>query len=153
MSAACDYSVSVRIVASDGVTVVKEFNDRANGLTVETFQEPEENAEKARTSAPRVDGDFTLYESDAAGELMVVIRVEGDTWGQVVGRWQECRTAYRAESDYYLETEVEGVTTRYLTERPDRVESAGMESVNLYAKRQTYVVHWHVQPNPTVTIA
>jgi hypothetical protein len=147
-----DFSVSLRIIASDGSTLVKEFNAPDAGLSVETVQEPGDTTRKVYASSPLVDGDAVVAEVDDAGDLVAVVTVEGATWAEVTSRWQACRTAYRAESTYYLETEVEGVTTRYRTERPD-VAAAGVEAANLMGKRQTYSIRWHVQPNPSVTVA
>ncbi len=147
-----DYAVSLRIVASDGSTLVKELNDPDNGLAVETIQDPEENTRKVYATAPLVDGDALVAEAADAADLVAVVRVEGATWAEVATRWQACRTAYRAEATYYLETEIEGVTTRYRTERPD-VASAGTGIENLMGRGQTFSIRWHVQPNPTVTVA
>lgn len=147
-----DFDVSLRIIAADGITVVHEFNAPESGLVIETMQEPGDSTRKIRATAPRVDGDYTVAEADDAGDLTAVIRVEGSTWAEVATRWQECRTAYRAESYYYLEAEIEGVTTRYATERPD-VTSGPVEAANLMQKNQTYAIRWHVQPNPSVSVA
>ena len=148
----CDFSVAVRLIASDGSTVLLDFDDDAAGLAVETCQEPDENVREVRVTAPRVDGGFRVAEAYDEGVLVLVVRCTGSTWAQCSTRWQAARTAYRSESFYFLETVIEGVTTRYRTERPN-VTPAGMESENLVLKEQTYSLRFTVQPSPTVTIA
>lgn len=146
-----DFAVAVRIVGSDATTIRADLNDIANGLSVETVQEPDDAYRRTRTTSPRVDGEITVAEVDDASDLNMIVTVEGNSWTQVVSRWQAVRTAYRAEARFYLDVEVEGVTTRYSTERPD-VSSAGIEAANLMQKRQTYSLRFRVQPNPSVTI-
>lgn len=148
----CDFEVSVRIIAADGTTEVFDFNDRVGGFTVETVQIPDEESEKTRVTADLVDGEYTVRERDAAGDLVLLVRVEGSSWAEVTSRWQAARAAYRAEPRFYLEVEIEGVTTLYRTERPDNVQGGSLESVNLVRRRQTYQLRFRVQPNPTVTI-
>lgn len=142
--------VNVRIVAADGTTEVFDFNDRDGGFAVELIQGPDFEMVKVREVADDVDGDYTVSQRDAAGDITVVVRVEGSTWGQTTTRWEAARTAYRSESRYYLEIEIEGVTTRYRTEQPESVQPG---PANLVLRRQTYAIRWHVQPNPTVTVA
>lgn len=148
----CDFAVAVRIVAADGTTVRANLNDPPNGLSVLTAQEPEETVRDIRVTAPRVDGSFRVAEADADGSLVIVVDVDGSSWGQVETRWQAVRAACRAERSFFVETEIEGVTKRWRTERPD-VSFAGLESASLVAKRQTYSMRFRVQPNPTVTVA
>lgn len=152
MSVTCDFDVAVRIVAADGTTVSANLNDPTNGLSVVSVQEPEDSVRDIRVTAPRVDGSFRVAEADDDGSLVVVVDVDGTSWGQVETRWQAVRTAYRAESSFFVETEIEGVTKRWRTERPD-VSFAGIESASLVSKIQTYSLRFRVQPNPTVTIA
>lgn len=150
MTTSCDFSVAARIVASDGVTVLADLNDTVNGLSVITIQEPDESVRDIRTDSPFVDGTFRVASADDDGFLVVVVDVDGTTWGQCATRWQAVRAAYRAEVSFYVETAIEGVTTTWLTERPD-VSPAGLEATSLVLKRQTYSMRFRVQPNPTVT--
>ena len=152
MSVVCDFDVAVRIVAADGVTVRSNLNDVANGLSILSVQEPEDAVRTIRVTAPRVDGSFPVAYADDSGFLVVIIDVEGTTWAQVETRFQAVRTAYRTEFYFFVETEVEGVTKRWRTERPDVVPSI-TESVSLVSKSQTYSIRFPVQPNPDVTIA
>lgn len=148
----CDFAVAVRIVAANGTTVRANLNDVNAGLSVLTAQEPDETVREIRTTAPRVDGSYRVAEADDDGFLVVVVDVDGDSWGQVETRWQAIRAAYRAEPSFYVETEIEGVTKRWRTERPD-VSFAGLESASLVMKRQTYSLRFRVQPNPSVAVA
>ena len=152
MTTTCDFDVAVRIIAANGSTVRTDLNNPPNGLSVLSVQEPEDAVRSIRMTSPRVDGSFRVAEADGDGFLVVVLDVDGSTWGQVETRWQSVRAAYRAESDFYIETEIEGVTKRWRTERPD-VTPAGTESASLVMKRQTYTLRFLVQPNPAVTIA
>ena len=148
----CDFDVAVRIVAADGTTVRTNLNNPPSGLSVMSVQEPEDAVRDTRVSAPRVDGSFRVAEADGDGFLVVVVDVDGATWAQVETRWQAIRTAYRAESYFFIETDIEGVAKRWRTERPD-VIPAGSESSSLVLKRQTYTLRFRVQPNPSVTVA
>lgn len=144
-------TVQVHIVKADGVTVF-ELRDNANGLFVEAVQRPEENVRENVVVQDNVDGDYATTEADAAGTLTVFSRVEGATWAQCTTRWQAVRTAYRAERNFYVETIVNGVTTRYRARRPNVTE--GPESGEAIAEcTQTYVLRFPVQPNPTISIA
>ena len=150
MTTTCDFDVAVRIVAADGTTVRANLNDPPNGLSVMSVQEPEETARTLRTSAPRVDGSYRVAEAEEDGFLVVIVDVDGSTWAQCSTRWEAVRAAYRAEWDFYVETEIEGVTKRWRTERPD-VAPTGSDSSSLVLKRQTYSLRFRVQPNPTVS--
>jgi hypothetical protein len=150
MSTTCDFSVAVRIVAADGTTVRADLNDPPNGLSVLSVQEPEESTRTLRVTAPRVDGSFPVARAEDDGFLVVLVDVDGSTWVETNTRWQAVRTAYRAEWDFFVETELEGVTTRWRTERPD-VAPVGIESSSLVIKRQSYSLRFRVQPHPTIT--
>ena len=150
MTTTCDFDVAVRIVAADGSTIRADLNDPPNGLSVMSVQEPEETVRDIRTTAPRVDGSYRVAEAEDDGFLVVIVDVDGTTWAQCNTRWQSVRTAYRAEWDFYVETEIEGVTKRWRTERPD-VAPTGLDSSSLVVKRQTYSLRFRVQPNPTVS--
>lgn len=148
---ACDFDVQLRILDSSG-SLVLDLNDQSLGLSVETIAPPEDVTRRARVTSPRVSGDYTVAEAEDAGDLVAMVRVEGTSWGQCAARWQTVRTAYRAERSYFIETSIEGVTTRWSTEWPDSVQPGQLSSANLHLKEQTYSIRWHVQPNPTVTI-
>lgn len=149
MSDVHDFDVAFRIIASDGVTVVFDFNDHDAGWSVVTTQPPGDETSKTRVTADHVDGDYDVQESDAAGDFVLIATVEGRPWTQVKTRYLAARTAWRAEAHYFLEEEIEGVTTRYRTGRPDSVTPG---EPDLGGGNQTYTIRWHVQPNPTVTI-
>lgn len=147
-----DFSVAVRIIGNDASTEYADLNDTANGLAVETLQQPDDAVRAVVVDSEYVDGDYAVAEADAAGTLVVVLTVEGSTWGQVETRWQAVRTAYRTDANFYIETAVEGVTKRWATRRPD-VSPGGTDASNLMGKAQTFVLRFPVQPNPTVTVA
>ena len=149
MSVSCDFSVSARIIESDGVTARLDLNNPDAGLSVVSVQEPDDTVRDIRVTAPRVDGSFRVAEADDDGFLVVIVDVDGATWQQVNQRWQAVRTAYRAESSFFIETDIEGVRKLWRTERPD-VSPAGTESASLSSKTQTYSIRFRVQPNPTI---
>jgi hypothetical protein len=138
-----DFDVDLQIIESDGSTLAYAF-----GLKVSSVSEPGDATRKIRISAPRVDGDFDVAEADEAGDLNAIVVFEGATWPDVEDAYQAARTAWRAETVYYLDVIREGVTKRYRTGRPDSVTP---DRPDLKNKRQTYAIRWHVQPNPTVT--
>lgn len=142
-------TVHVRVIASDEVTVLVDFNDRANGLVTESVDGPDQNVRAVTTTAPRVDGEFRVAEADDGGSLQVVVRVEGSTWAECVTRWQAARTAYRSESYYFVEVEEDGVTTRWRSYRPDVTPGPA----DLVLMRQRYALRFQVQPNPSVIVA
>ena len=139
------FNVDLRIIAADGSTLVYAFGTRVVSIT-----EPGDETSKVRTDAPRVDGDTVVAEKDSAGDLNAVVVFEGATWAAVETAYQAARTAWRSDSRYYLDVVREGVTKRYRADRPDSVSP---DRPDLGNKRQTYAIRWHVQPNPTVTIA
>ena len=144
-----EFDYALRIIAADGVTEVFDFHNHDQGLSVVSREEPGDETTKSRVEADHVDGDYDVQERDAAGDYVVVVRVQGDSWAECNERWQAARTAYRSAARYYLETEIEGVKTRYSTGRPDSVQPGQPDLLNC---RQTYAIRWHVQPNPTITI-
>lgn len=145
-------AAAVRLVSYNGTDVLYELRDPDEGLFVETVQEPEDAVRDIRTSSPYVSGSFRVAEVDDDGFLVVLSRIEAASWAAVAAKWLEIRAAYRAEPVFYIETEFEGVTTRWLTERPD-VSPAETSGVNLGSFFQTYAMRFRVQPNPTVNIA
>ena len=137
------FDVDLRIVAPNGSTVVYAF-----GTKIVSISEPGDATRKIRTEAPRVDGDFVVAEADEAGDLTAVVVFEGASWPAVETAYQAARAAWRADSRYYLDVIRQGVTKRYICDRPDQVTP---DRPDLGNKRQTYSIRWHVQPNPTVT--
>lgn len=142
--------VAVRIVSLDESDTF-ELRNPAGGLFVESLTLPEEATREVRITAPRVDGSFLIATADEDGFVGVGMRVEGSSWAQCTSRWQAVRTAYRADDEFYLETEIEGVTTRYFAERP-AVSPAGLDGSTVATLRQWYQLRFRVQPNPSVTI-
>ena len=145
-----DFDVSVRILSSAGVELI-DLNDRAIGLKVESVQELEESYREVRSTAPRVPGSSLHASVLDDGYLVVFVHVKGTSWAQCTARWEAVRAAYRAEPQFLLETEVEGVTKRWQAERPN-VADAGIDSSRLVVKSQTYQLRFRVQPDPTVSI-
>lgn len=143
--------VAVRVVKSDE-SATFQLRNNAAGLFVEGVQPPEENVEENVVTQDGVDGDYAVSERDTAGILTVVVRVEGTSWPQTTTRWQAARTAYRAERNFYVETEIDGVTTRYRARRPN-VTGGQLTPEDVANSTQRYVLRFPVQPNPTITIA
>jgi hypothetical protein len=139
------FAVDLRIVAPNGSTVVHSF-----GTSIVSIQEPGDDTRKIRVSSPRVDGDSTVAEADEAGDLVAIVVFEGATWAEVETKFQAARTAWRADSRYYLDVVRQGVTKRYRADRPDSVSP---DKPDLGNKRQVYSIRWHVQPNPTISVA
>lgn len=150
---ACDFDVALRVVAADGVTVRGDLHDDANGLhLMSPVILPQDDARRERYSSPRSHGDFVSGPPlDEPGELVVTVDVSGASWGQVETRWQAVRGWLRAEWDFFVEYEAEGVVTRWRTERPN-ISVPEHTPGDLKAKRLTYQLRFVCQPNPTVTI-
>lgn len=151
MTVVCDFDVHLRIVASNGTTVLGDLNDQAAGLAlVRGIERPEGALEWERYTSPRAKGDFTQgAPRDAAGDLVVGVLVTGDTWGQMETRWATAAGWLNAEWHYFVELVEDGVTTRWHTDRPPFSRLSYDRANN----RSVYQVRFHVQPNPVVTIA
>jgi hypothetical protein len=135
----------LRIVASDGVTVRHAF-----GTSVVVAPVANDATRKLRADSPFVEGDATYAEIDDATDVTAVVVFEGATWADVEAALESARTAWRAEPTYYLDVVRQGVTRRYRTERPDDVTP---DKPDLLNNRWVHQIRWHVQPNPSVTVA
>jgi hypothetical protein len=146
----CDFSVAARIIASDGTTVRGNLNDHTLGLSVRRgIGWPEENQRREHAAWARVVGSVPYGPPvDDADELTLSVLVEGSTWPEVNSRWQTVRGWLRAEWDFSIEIEEEGVAWRWLTERPNVL----LTSSDLKNNRLVYTLRFVVQPNPSVTI-
>lgn len=150
----CDFNLSLRVVAADGTTVRGDLNDQANGLTLMApLVLPQDEVSRARYRSPRAKGDFTSGPPlDDPSELVATVEVTGATWAQVETRWDTVRGWVKAEWDFFIEYEVEGVTTRWRTERPN-IAVAEQTSSDYRSLALTYQLRFITQPNPVVTIA
>lgn len=159
MTVACDFDVHLRIIASDGVTVLGDLNDESVGLSLQRpIGKPEGDVIWDRYTSPRSRGDFTSgAPRPAAGDLVIVAQAKGATWAEVNQRWltvaapAEAATPgwINAESHYFVELEEDGVVTRWHTDRPP-VTPVTYDRIN---NRLLHQVRFHVQPNPSVSIA
>jgi hypothetical protein len=149
---ACDFTVALRIIAANGLTVRGDLNDQANGLTLlAPVALPQDNTRQSVYTSPRSHGDFASGPPlDEPGDLIATVDVEGATWAQVETRWQQVRTWLRAEWTFFVEYEADGVVTRWRTRRPN-VEPQEHRPDDLMQRRLTYVLRFHCQPNPQVT--
>ena len=146
-----DFAVAVRVLSSAGAERI-DFDSDELGLGVVTVQEPEDNYREVRATADRIPGSSLIASVPDDGFLVVMVRVKGATWADCTARWEAARVAYRAEDRFFIETVIEGVTKRWIAERPS-VTPAAIESASLISKRLTYQLRFRVQPNPTVSIA
>ena len=139
----------LRIVASDGTTVVGDLNDEDLGLSVLfPLSRPDDEAQWERYSSPRAHGDFTSgAPRDAAGDLVASVQVEGSSWEQINTRWATARGWMRAEWFFFLELEEDGVVTRWSCDRPSVTPGIHDPAMRV----MVHQVRFHVQPNPTIT--
>lgn len=153
MTFVCEFVTSLRIVAADGTTVRGDLHDHPNGLhLMAPVVLPQGDIRWVTYTSPRSHGDFTSGPPlDEPGELIATVQVEGDTWAQVETRWEEVRGWVRAEWDFFVEYEVEGVTRRWRARRPN-ITVPAESAVDYRNKRLTYQLRFTCQPNPTVTV-
>lgn len=159
MTDTCDITVHLRIVASDGVTVVGDLNDQANGLSLLwPLGRPNHEPEWDRYGSPRAIGDLTNgAPRPTAGDLVAQVLVEGSTWAETNTRWNAVAAPLYSPSPgwlnlewhYFVELEEAGVTTRWRTDVPS-VTPGESDSI---ANFMVHEVRFHVQPNPSVDIA
>lgn len=158
MSLVCDFDVHLRIVASDGTTVLGDLNDQASGLSLmRPIVKPDGDIDWTTYTAAYAIGDFTSgMPKPAAGDLLVTVLAEGSSWVQTNTRWRTVAAPaedvtpgwLNAESTYFVELEEDGMVTRWRTRRPP-VIPLGYDRIN---NRLTHQVRFHVQPNPVVTL-
>lgn len=150
MSDVCDFSIAVRVIDSSGTTLV-DLNDHTRGLYVmRPIVPPSFSIRDIRVDSTRVDGSFRVAEALGDGYLPLRLTIRGATWAEVEQRWDSVYAVLMAESNFFVETEIEGVVRRYRTERPDS-EPGDVETVALLNKRMEMRVIFRVQPNPTVS--
>lgn len=146
-------SRTVRILDLDDGLVVT-LRDRPNGLIVESFEDPSEEDAAPRYKSPRARGGFRQGPSrDDEGEAVVVLRVEGSSWGQVATRWEAVRTAVRLHDDFKLQVEVDGVVTTWHAERRSIRRLTPVTGEYIEAAHRVFELRFICQPNPTITIA
>lgn len=149
----CQFDVAARILDLDTETEVLDFNDHTLNLHVQDWLPPEETWRKRRTDPDNVDGAFPYTRKLTANALILSVHVHDDTtWDAAEANWEVARAAYGAAEFFWLETQVQGVTRRYLAESPD-VTPEGITAQTIASRWLTYVLRFPVQPNPTVTIA
>lgn len=111
-------SCDVRITTSDAASSFS-LEDEVNGYTLlNEISEPEWDEMSPRVTSPYMHGDVgTAPPTLAPGFLPVIVEVSGDSWAQVSTRTAALETAWRAETQFLLDVELEGVVTRYRAER------------------------------------
>lgn len=145
-----EFNVSARIIGSDGTTVRGDLNDHTLGLDLLwPIGYPQENQRREHAAWARVVGSVPYGPPvDDADELTLTVLVEGASWAEVNSRWATVRGWLRAEWDFSIEVEEEGVTRRWYTERPDIT----LADSSYALPRLVYSLRFVVQPNPSVTI-
>lgn len=151
MSLVCDFTIHLRVIAADGVTVRGDLNDQSAGLSLRRpILKPDGELLWERYTSPRAVGDFTSGPPRAAaGDLVVTVLAEGSSWPQVNTLWATAVSWLTAESHFFVELEEDGVTTRWQADRPP-VSPVGYDR---RTNRLEHQVRFHCQPNPSVTIA
>jgi hypothetical protein len=82
------------------------------------------------------------------GVLTVPVLILGDSWPQVTTRLLDMLEAIDLD-EFYIETELSGVRTRWYCDAPVEFDEVTSDRKN---NRQTYELRFLVQPNPSVTL-
>lgn len=149
----CDFTIDVRIVAPDGATETISLEDESAGyVTVNEIPTPQWDE-----SAPRVTGAYVHGDAPGGlstvevGFLPVTVEVSGSTWVECQSRVAALEEAWRADEVFYVDVEVEGVTTRYQAERSSwRPEPITAKIIA--AATQEVALVFRVQPFPLTDV-
>lgn len=145
-----DFTIAAKVIGSDGTTVRVDLNDLASGYVVRRpLVPPLPSWSSVRVEEDHVDGSYRVSDRLEDATYPIRVGVLGSSWVQVETRMAALLDAVNAEADCFLETVIEGVTRRWVAERP----SADLEDVDLKNTRMTVRLTFRVQPSPTVTVA
>jgi len=151
MSHTHDLPTAVRLRAVGTLAEIVSFHDPDNGVDIGgKLLPPVGNQRQGRLKSARVHGSFAVgarLGDDA--EFTVPLLVFGASWGQCSQRFLDVLDAIRSVDEFYLETVLSGVTTRWFCDAPVDFDEVVSDRKN---NRQRYDLTFLVQPNPTVTI-
>lgn len=146
--------IAARIVASDGTTVVRELQDPAAGVELlAPLGRPRFQPSRARTKWMRSKGDVPYGPvTPDVGVLPVTLLITGASWAAVETLWGAIEADLWAETDYYIETVVEGVTRRYWTDVPSYEDDGIVQPDNVARFEMETRLRFTVQPDPATSI-
>ena len=153
MSVECPLDTQVRLVASDGTTVVREFHDHAAGLHVMSpLVLPMFGAIRSRSTWRSAQGDVPYGKPRrGTGVLPVNLLLEGSSWPQFRARLAALEADLWAEDDYFVEVEIEGVVDRYVTDVPS-YDTPELTPSDIARGELEFQLRFVVQPLPVTTI-
>lgn len=148
-----DFAIGARLIASDGVTPVRNFHDHAAGVDLlGPILLPRFPARRGRIEWLGSHGDFGIgTPTRAPGQFVLPLLLTGATWGAIEALYAAIDADLWAEDEFYLELTLEGVTYLYRTEVPiadDLTVGAQELGESSGEARFTFIC----QPNPTVNI-
>lgn len=151
MSHVCEYPTAVRLLEVGTLTQIVDFHDPDNGVDVAgKIGRPLPNQRQGRLKSARVHGSFPVgARLDDDGVLSLPVLVFGSSWPETEQRFVDLLDSIHAHDEFYIETELSGVTTRWLCDAPVDFDDIVHDRKN---NRQTYRLTFLVQPNPTVVI-
>lgn len=153
MSVDCQFDIDARLIESDGETVLRSFHDHDNGVHIQRpLGQPRFGPVRSRSTWRSAQGDvpYGIPRRDT-GILPVNLLITGDTWPQVEARLEAIEADLWAENDYFIETELEGVIRRYITDVPS-YDTADVSPADMRNCRLTLQMRFIVQPLPVTTI-
>lgn len=155
MSHTCDFPTDVRLLEVGTLDVLVDLHDPDNGFDItDEIVLPNPNQRQGRLKSARAHGSYGVgARLDDDGLLVIRVGVFGSSWGQCTTRVLAMVAGLRSADRFYVETELDGVTTRWFCDAPVDVNPEPIEIVDRAANMQRYELRFLVQPNPTVVIA
>lgn len=152
MSLNCQFDIGARIVSSFGTTV-RELHDHDGGIHLQVpIGQPRFGPLRSRSRWRHAKGDIPFgFITRDTGLLTLPVLITGDSWAQVEARAEALEADLWAEPDYFVETEIEGVTRRYITDVPS-YEGSDITPMDLANWRMEFPLRFIVQPDPTTTV-
>ena len=145
----CDISIDARIVPTDLSEGFSLHRPDEGYALMNDVPEVEWIESAPAVTSVYMHGDAPIAEPVLqAGFLPLVVEVSGDTWAEVRERRDEMEQAWRAESQFWLDVEVEGVVDRYWASR-SAWRQAPRTLLDVVANRQEVTLVFKVQPFPT----
>lgn len=150
-----EFATSVRLLAIGTLAEIVELHDPDNGVLIgDEIVPPAPNRRQRRLKWARTHGSFPigtpLFDD---GTLIVPISVQGTTWAQQQTRYAAVYEALTSADEFYVETVLSGVTTRYYCDAPVDVFPSPITGPARVLRELDYELRFLVQPRPVVVIA
>lgn len=129
-------------------SILRDLN--ADVLTLVSWSDDEEIADRQSSTSPWVDGDTESTYRLTAVILTVAVRIKGATWAQVETTRKALSDDLKAAPEWLLERELEGVSTTWRVSRPTSITSP-ITTPDIANRRRTVEFRVVAQPSPVIT--